>query len=70
MADVYEIVRAAPRTRAEPGGAFTQVQLVTFRTKPSGYIGTLEVPDAAFTPEEVDRLVREKTAVLEAVAHL
>lgn len=70
MAATYEIVSQTPRTRAEGGSTFTQVVVVQFRTKPSGQIGSVEIPAQVFTPDEVDRLVSARAELIEAVQAL
>lgn len=52
-----------------PSGRFEPVIRVSFRT-PSGAIGSVDVPAASFTVDEVREAVREKAATMEAVAKL
>jgi hypothetical protein len=70
MADTYDIVNIAPRTRSAPGGIFTKVQEVTFTTKPSGLTGQIDIPADMFTPEHVNELVTEQARTIEAVKAL
>lgn len=70
MAETYEIVSQVPRTRSEPGGLFSQVMMVTFRTKPSRQTGSLDVPMAMYTASEVDRLVGAAARQIEEIQAL
>lgn len=70
MADTYEIVSTAPKTRADPGGQWSNVVAVVFQTKPSGQVGIVDIPETAFTPAEVDRIVAPLAANIEAVKNL
>lgn len=70
MADNYQIISQAPRVRALPGGQFGPTIMVTFETKPHKIYGTVDIPEQAFTTSEVDRVVRDKAALLEAVMEL
>lgn len=70
MAETYEIVTVAPRTRSEPGGQFVNVQSVTFKTKPSGLTGMVDIPAQVFSATEVDRIVVPLARELEAVKNL
>ena len=70
MADTYDIVTIQPRTRSDGGNVFRRVQEVTFRTKPSGIVGTLDVADADLSPDAVDELVKARAALLEQVKAL
>lgn len=70
MAATYEIVSQVPRTRSEPGGMFTQVIQVTFKTKPSGQVSMVDVPAQMFSVDEVDRLVAAAADTIERVQHL
>jgi hypothetical protein len=70
MADSYDIVNINPRTRAAPGGAFTKVQEVWFKTKPSGVTGTIDIDAADFGPERVNALVAAEAANIERIRNL
>lgn len=70
MADTYEIVNIAPRTRGAAGGIFVKTYEVTFTTKPSGLTGQVDIPADTFGPDEVDAAVRPIAATIEAVKHL
>lgn len=70
MAETYDIVSLQPRTRAVPGGTFQNVVTVTFVTKPNGITGMVDIPEQAFSTEEVDKVVTPKAAILEAVKNL
>jgi hypothetical protein len=70
MADTFEVLSTAPKTRVEPGGQYTNVVTVVFRTKPSGQVGVIDIPEVAFTPGEVAKVVGPAAANLEAVKNL
>lgn len=70
MADTFEILNVAPRKLADAVGGLVDVQRVTFSTKPSGLIGVAEIPAAAFTPDEVAKVVGTQAALLETVKNL
>jgi hypothetical protein len=70
MADTYEIVNSTPRVVSIGGGQFATIVTVTFKTKPGAQLGTVDVPETAFSVDEVDKLVRQKAAILEAVKNL
>lgn len=70
MSETFKIESQRPATRAKPGGGFMSVMEVTFTTKPSGIVGTVDVPDSAYTADEVARLVDAKRDLLEAVQAL
>lgn len=70
MAATYDIVSQVPRTRIDPGGTPTQTVLITFKTKPSGQVGQVDVPASMYTIDEVDRLATVKAALIEAVQAL
>ena len=70
MADNYQIISQAPRVRAMPGGQFGPAISVTFETKPHKIVGTVDIPEQAYTVDEVDRLVRAKAELLEGVMSL
>lgn len=70
MAANFEITNVTPTRRADANGAFVNVQTVTFVTKPSGLGGTVDVPDTAFSPDEVARVVDAKALLLESVKNL
>lgn len=70
MADTFTIDTITPRTRAAPGGQFVSVQAVTFTTKPSGLVGTVDIPSVTFTPDEVAKVIARQAALLESVKAL
>lgn len=70
MAATYEIVSQVPRTRMLPGGQYGAVSFVTFKTKPSGIIGTVDIPTQLFSVDEVDRVVSAQAQLLEQVQAL
>lgn len=70
MADTYKIETQRPATRAQLGGGFANVIEVVFTTKPSGIEGKVDVPATAFSPAEVDALVKSAAVVIEAVQAL
>jgi hypothetical protein len=70
MATTYEIVSQIPRTRSMPGGQFETVMNVTFRTKPSRQVGSIDVPSAMYNASEVDRLVAEAAQQIEEIQAL
>lgn len=70
MADTYEIVSQVPRTRMLPGGQYGAVTFVTFKTKPSGIFGSVDIPAQVFSVDEVDRVVRTQAKLLEDVQAL
>lgn len=70
MADTYKIEDQTPRSARTAAGGFYDVMRVTFATKPSGIVGTVDVPISAYSTDEVDRLVRAQAALLEAVQAL
>lgn len=70
MAATFEITAIAPRTRADAAGGFVNVQQVTFTTKPSAIVGVVDIPVAAFTPDEVNKVVERHAALLETVKAL
>lgn len=70
MSEAFKIENQRPATRAKPGGGFVPVMEITFTTKPSGITGTVDVPDSAYMPDEVARLVGAKAALLEEVQAL
>lgn len=70
VADTYKIETQRPATRASLGGGFTNVIEVVFTTKPSGIEGKVDVPVSAFSPDEVDAIVRGQAKIIEAVQAL
>jgi hypothetical protein len=70
MADTFEVLSTAPKTRVEPGGQYVNVVTVVFRTKPSYQVGVVDIPESAFTPDEVTRIVEPAAANLEAIKNL
>lgn len=70
MAETYEILSVAPRTRAVGGNVFAKVNEVTFRTKLSGLVGTVDIMADEFTPEHVAEVVSAQAQNLEAVKAL
>jgi hypothetical protein len=70
MAANYVIVSQVPKTRAKPGGLFEQVMQITFTTKPSDQVGTVDVPIRMYAADEVDKIVAQQAATIEAVQHL
>lgn len=70
MADTYEIVNQKPRSRSEPGGLIQNVVAITFKTKPSGVVGIVDVPETVYSADEVDKIISAKAALLETVQNL
>ncbi len=70
MADTFEIVDQTPRTRSNGGGVFSSVTEITFKTKPSGHVATIDIPNQMFNVGDVERLVAAKAAIIESVQHL
>lgn len=70
MADTFEIVTQRRRVEPIPGGLFGRVVDVSFRTKPSGQVGMVTVPDTDEGIATVAELVRAKAALIEATQAL
>lgn len=70
MATNFEVTNITPTRRADPNGQFVNVQTVTFVTKPSGLGGTADIPETAFTPDEVTNVVGAKAELLERIKSL
>ena len=70
MAATFEITSITPTQRADPGQGFVNVKRITFKTKPAGVVGTVDIPESAFTVEEVDKIVAAEAALLESVKNL
>lgn len=70
MAANYEIISQIPQTRSMPGGQFSQVMMVTFRTKPNRQTGSVDIPAQMYTAGEVDRIVGEAARNIEEIQQL
>ena len=70
MADNYTITGQRPSSRVSPNMSIERTYEVTFTTKPSGYVGVLEIPVGQFNPDNVHQLVNAQAVNLEAVGNL
>lgn len=70
MADTYDIVSITERTRLLPGVGFTDVEDVTYRTKPEGLVGTVTIEKAQATPEAIDKAITAEVARKHAIKNL
>jgi hypothetical protein len=69
MADTWHVTRQVQRSVLQPGGGFGDVITVYFDT-PHGYSGSVDVPLAMFTADEVRKRVDARVAVLDEVHNL
>lgn len=65
--DVYEVTGQEAARLIGTNGRATRGVIVTFRSKASDVTGELEVPADQFTAENVDTLIRERVAQIDAV---
>jgi hypothetical protein len=65
----WEVIGQREEIRVGPSGQLVHGVVVQFRTA-SGAVGTVFVPETAYTVEEVRRIVAAKAAEVEAVARL
>lgn len=68
--DLYEVVEQRPSITMGIAGRSEPATVVMFRTKATGATGEVTVSDADFTPEHVDKVIREKVPTIDAVAQL
>lgn len=70
MSDTFTVTHQAPAMRNTPGVGFTPVMEVTFVTVPSGIVGKVDIPEAAYSADEVVKVVGAKARLLEQVQAL
>lgn len=70
VADTYKVISQVPTTAAMPGGTFVPSMEITFETLPSHVAGKVTVPQSQYSPDEVDRVLRQSAATIEAVQAL
>lgn len=70
MADTFKVTGINKTVSVEPGRHAGPALEVTFTTVPHNIAGSVTIPSATFTTEEVERAVRAQAAVLEQVMGL
>lgn len=70
MADNYDITGQRPSSRVSPDMRIEDTYTVSFRTKPSGYVGVVQVPVGQYNPDYVHQLVDAQARNLEAIGNL
>lgn len=70
MAERYDITGQRPSSQVNDSMRVEYTYEVTFRTKPSGYTGIIQVPVSQYNPDTVHALVDALAANLEAVGKL
>lgn len=69
MAESWKVIGQRESTEIGPDQRFTPTVIVTFQTG-LGYTGTVSVPKAAFTADNVRNLIDEQVAAMHDVHNL
>lgn len=70
MADNYAVTGQRTTVDPKPDGTVANVVEITFKTKPSGVVSTARVDEEFYNAVDVDRILTEKAATIEAVHSL
>lgn len=70
MAENYQVTHVAPTVIEDHHGRPVRGQVVTFKTRPTGMVGEVRVPDEDFTLENVHDRAARAAALLEDVKGL
>lgn len=70
VADTFKIETQQPALRRRIGGDYQDVIEIVFTTKPSGIMGKVDIPVAAFSPDEVATVIAAQAKLLESVQAL
>ncbi len=65
----YEVVRIVERVVPDQAGGFTKQAAITYKL-PSGFVGTIEVPEADATEEKVKPLLDKEADRVKALFDL
>lgn len=69
MATTFKVLTQRPSSELTADGRFVDVMEITFEI-PSGTVGTIQVPLAAYTPDTVRALLEDRAAAMIGVESL
>lgn len=69
MATIFKVLTQRPSSELTADGRFVDVMEITFEI-PSGTVGTIQVPLAAYTAEAVQALLTDRATTMIAVEAL
>lgn len=70
MADNFEITGQSQSQDVDAGGQLVDVMTITFKTKPTGVVGTQNVLLADYTPDAVAAVIGARATTIETVEAL
>jgi hypothetical protein len=70
MADTYRIVAQTLQSARATDGSIVDVYEITFQSVNNATIDRIRVPQAEYTPENVDRIIRERVERIDAIHNL
>lgn len=70
MADIYEVTGQTQTSLLDAAGKVTPGVQVTFTSRASGIVWTVDVPLVSYSADTVDRAIRAAIAQIEAVQAL
>lgn len=70
MADTFQVTGQAETQTLTPAGTIQDVMRITFATKPSGVIATVDVPLDTYSPDTVAAAITPLAASIETVQAL